>query len=188
MNQDELLRFVVGALDRLALRYFVTGSVAAIYYGEPRFTNDIDVVVDLPMARIPELCTAFPAGDFYVSEETVRRAVDQHGIFNVIHPASGLKVDVMIPADTVFNRQRFRRVTRVRPGGDYEALFASAEDVILKKMEFFREGGSEKHLRDISGILKVSGERLDFDYIEDWAEATGLETIWRTIRYLVAQT
>ena len=188
MTQDELLRFVVRVLDGLALRYFVTGSVAAIYYGEPRFTNDIDVVVDLPEARIPELCAAFPVEAFYLSEEAVRRAVGGHGTFIVIHPASGLKVDVMIPADTVFNRLRFSRVKNVRPAGDYEAHFASAEDVILKKMEFFREGGSEKHLRDISGILKVSGERLDFDYIEDWAEATGLETIWRTIRYLVQQT
>ena len=121
MTQDELLHFVVGVLDGLALRYFVTGSVAAIYYGEPRFTNDIDIVVDLPAERIPELCAAFPAKDFYISEEAVRRAVGRRGTFNVLHPAFGLKIDFMVPADTVFNRQRFDRVRpRVRPADDLQ--------------------------------------------------------------------
>lgn len=68
-----------------------------------------------------------------------------------------------------------------------EAFLSSAEEVILKKMDFFQQGGSEKHLRDITGILMVSGEGLDHDYIESWADQMGLETIWRTIKYLVRQ-
>ncbi len=75
-----------------------------------------------------------------------------------------------------------QRMQRVQPATDLEVFFASAEDVILKKMEFFREGGSDKHLRDIAGILRVRGPKLDFDYIEGWADQLGLETIWRTIR------
>ncbi len=93
----------------------------------------------------------------------------------------------MIAADTLFNRSRFERAKRVQPADDLQARFASAEDVILKKMDFFREGGSEKHLRDITGILMVSGDQLDQDYIESWADQMGLETIWRTIKYLVRQ-
>ncbi|HEX9731150.1 MAG TPA: hypothetical protein VGG06_04090 [Thermoanaerobaculia bacterium] len=74
---------------------------------------------------------------------------------------------------------------RVKPEPGYEAYFASAEDVIVKKMDFFRQGGSEKHLRDIAGILKISGDDLDREYIENWAENMGLETIWRTILHSV---
>ena len=181
MEQSDLLRFMVSVLEKLGLRYFVTGSTASIFFGEPRFTNDIDIVVDLSLDRVAEFCAEFSEEAFYLSEGAVRRAVERHRQFNILHPASALKVDVMVPTDTMFNRNRFARMKRIRPESDYEAFFASAEDVIVKKMEFFREGGSEKHLRDITGILKVSGDDLDRDYIENWAENMGLETIWRTL-------
>jgi hypothetical protein len=181
MEPSELLRYAIQVLEKLGLRYFVTGSTATIFYGEPRFTNDIDIVVDLPPGRVEELCAAFPSSEFYVSEEAARRAVSRRGQFNVIHPASGLKLDLMIPAESSFNQSRFARVRRLHPAPDYDAVFASIEDVILKKMEYYREGGSEKHLRDIAGVLKISGGAVDRGYIEDWAERLGLEEIWQTI-------
>src|SRR5438128_1098652 len=82
------------------------------------------------------------------------------------HPHWGLKIDVIIPESSDFNRSRFNRVKRVQPGPDWDAAFASPEDAIIKKMEYFREGGSEKHLRDIAGVLKTSGSEIDLDYIE----------------------
>jgi len=182
MEQSELLRYVTTALEKLGLRYFVTGSVATIFFGEPRFTNDIDIVVDLPANRIPDLCMTFPSDDFYVSEETVRRAVSRKGQFNVIHPASGLKVDIMVPSEDAFNRSRFARVRRLRPAPDYDAVFASPEDVILKKLEYYREGRAEKHLRDITGILKISGEQIDLTYIDQWSARLGLMDIWQKVR------
>ncbi len=181
MEHSELLRYVVAAIERLGLSYMVTGSVATIFFGEPRFTNDIDIVIDLGTEQIAEFCRAFPAPDFYLSEEAVRVAVQQQAQFNIIHPSSGLKIDVIIPQDTPFNRCRFARAERFRPAEDYEASFASAEDVIIKKMEYYREGGSEKHLRDISGVLKISGSKVDRDYITDWAVKLGLESIWKAI-------
>jgi len=186
-RQDELLERLVGILEKIGLRYFVTGSVAAMYYGEPRLTNDIDVVVDLAENKIHQLCESFPSNEFYLSEEGLARAVRQRRMCNALHLSSGLKIDIIIPGDTHFDRSRFERARRVKPAKDLEASFASAEDVILKKMDFFREGGSDKHLRDITGILMVSGDQLDHDYIEGWADQMGLETIWRTIKYLVRQ-
>jgi hypothetical protein len=178
MEQFELLHHVVGVLERIGLRYFVTGSMATIFFGEPRFTNDIDIVVDLSSGKIPELCAAFPAPEFYLSEETVWRAVSRRGQFNIIHPSSGLKVDVMVPADSPFNQSRFTRMKRVRPSLDFDAAFSSPEDVILKKMESYRDGGSEKHLRDIAGVLKISGDHLDRAYITEWADRMGTAEIW----------
>jgi hypothetical protein len=181
MDSSELLRYATRLLERLGLRYFVTGSSATIFYGEPRFTNDIDIVLDLPPARVAELCAAFPTEEFYVSEEAARKAVARRGQFNVIHPASGLKLDLMIPSENPFNRSRFARVRRLHPAPDYDAQFASVEDVILKKMEYYRDGGSDKHLRDITGVLKISGRDLDRGYIENWARTLGLEEIWQDV-------
>ena len=182
MGSSELLRHCVTALERLRLPYFVTGSVATVYYGEPRFTNDVDVVVALPLQCVLQFCRAFPQPEFYLSEDAVREAVEHHGQFNIIHPTSGLKIDIMIPSDTPFNESRFARVNRVKPSNDYDAWFAAAEDVILKKLEYFREGGSEKHLRDIAGVLKISGDRVDLTYIASWAVRLGLESIWERVK------
>jgi hypothetical protein len=171
----------VGVLERLALPYLITGSLATVFYGEPRFTNDIDILVDLPAARITELCDAFPSPEFYVSPEAAQRAVAQSSQFNVIHPASGLKLDLIIPADTPFNRSRLARARTVHPAPDYVASFASPEDVILIKLDFYRQGGSDKHLRDIAGVLKVSGDQLDRRYLDSWAQRLGLEEIWQAL-------
>ena len=91
MEPSELLRFVVSVLERLGLRYFVTGSTATIFYGEPRFTNDIDIVVELPAERVDEFCRQFPEDDFCVSTAAADAAVERHSMFNIIHPRSGLK-------------------------------------------------------------------------------------------------
>lgn len=181
MDPSELLRVVTGILEGLGLRYLVTGSTATIFYGEPRFTNDIDIVLDLPSARVSELCAAFPPDDFYLSEESVRRAVAGGGQFNLIHPKSGLKVDLIVAADSPFNRSRFGRSRRLSPGPDFQASFASPEDVILKKMEYFREGHSDKHLRDITGVFKISGDQIDRVYLEDWVSRLGLEKVWQEL-------
>jgi len=181
MEQDELLRFAVEALHHLGLRYLVTGSIATVLYGEPRFTNDIDVVVMLSGDRIEELCRSFPQPEFYINPESVRRAVERSGQFDIIHPTSGLRLDVMVPAETPFNRSRFGRARQITLMPDLEVSFAAPEDVIIKKMEYYREGGSDKHLRDITGILKVRAEDVDRNYIADWAERLGLGEIWSAL-------
>jgi hypothetical protein len=155
--------------------------LATVFYGEPRFTIDIDIVVDLQAARIGELCAAFPSPDFYVSSEAARRAVARRGQFNVIHPASGLKLDLIVPPDTAFNRGRFGRARSLRPEPGYAASFASPEDVILMKLDFHRRGGSDKHLRDIAGVLRISGDQLDLGYLESWTKRMGVEKTWQAL-------
>jgi hypothetical protein len=181
MEPSELLRFVVSVLERLGIRYFVTGSTVTIFYGEPRFTNDIDIVADLSADQVEEFCGQFPEDDFYVSAAAARDAVHRKSMFNIIHPRSGLKVDVMVPASSDFNRSRFERARRVHVGDDWDASFSSPEDVILKKMEFHRRGGSDKHLRDIASVLRGSRDEIDLAYIERWAGTLGLTEIWRAI-------
>ncbi len=177
----ELLERVVEIFDRLGIPYLVTGSVAAMAYGEPRFTNDIDIVAGIVEKQIPTLVAAFPEDDYYISAEMIREAIREQGQFNIIHPASGLKVDVIIRRDTPFDQSRFQRVRRIHPAPSYEADFAAPEDVIIKKMEYYREGGSEKHLRDITGMLITSGSEIDRNYIGLWSDKLNLTEIWSAI-------
>ena len=181
MEQDELLRRVVEALERLRVPYLVTGSIATIFFGEPRFTNDIDIVVRVTPRTAGLLADEFPGPEFFIDREAAREAAIAGRQFNLIHPGSGLKVDFIVAPDTPFNRSRFSRGLRVLPAADLEASFATPEDVILMKMDFYRRGGSERHLRDIAGVLRISGDDLDHEYIRTWAERLGVEEIWDSL-------
>src|SRR5437879_3390762 len=106
MDASELLRYLAAVLERLGIPYFVTGSLATIAYGEPRFTNDIDVVVDLRRDQVEAFCAAFPAPEYYCSREAVLHAVEHRFQFNVLHPGSGLKIDVIISSGSELDLAR----------------------------------------------------------------------------------
>jgi hypothetical protein len=181
MEQSELLKYVSMTLERLGIPYLVTGSTATIAYGEPRFTNDLDVVVAMNPSQVPAFCAAFAAPKFYCSAQAVEQAVRDRFQFNILQPASGLKVDVILATDSEFDRSRLARGVRLIAAADVEVTFASPEDVIIKKLQYFHEGGSEKHLRDIVGVLKVQGERIDRTYLADWIARLSLQTEWQLI-------
>lgn len=182
MGPYELLEKLVDVFERLGISYLVTGSIAAMAYGEPRLTNDIDVVADLQITNIPDLLAAFPPSEFYLSEDAMAEALKDQGQFNIIHPASGLKIDVIVRKETAFNRSRFSRGRTIKFSENADAIFAAPEDVILKKLEFYKEGGSEKHLRDIAGMMKISSEDIDEGYIAEWAKRLNLKTIWDAVK------
>jgi hypothetical protein len=182
VTQADLLRYLVETLDGLSLDYMIVGSHASIYYGEPRFTQDVDVVVEVSPPALSGFLERFPPPDFYVSEDAAREAITQRGQFNIIHGASGVKVDIFLGKDTEYDRLRFQRRRRLPlvPGRD--AYFARAEDVILYKLLYFRQGGSERHLRDVAGILSVSGADVDAAYVSLWASRLGVLDLWETAR------
>lgn len=179
MQPTDLLAHVIHTFERLGVEYAIVGSVASSFYGETRLTNDVDVIAEMTLKHLPALLRAFPAEQFYFSEEAARRAVETSAQFNIIHPESGLKLDVMIISKSAFDRMRMSRRHRVNlRNPDVSAYFAAPEDVILKKMEFYREGGSEKHLRDIASMLKLSRQEIDRQYIADWADRLGVGDVW----------
>lgn len=181
MDWLELLELLARRLEDLQIPYFVTGSVATTTYGEPRYTNDIDIVAELVQSDADRLCQAFPPPDFYVSRAAVDGAIRQRRMFNIIHIPSGLKIDVAVAKGTEFDVSRMARIVSLpRPDG-LVVRFSSPEDVILKKMEFYQEGGSEKHLRDITGVLRICRRPIDYAYIEAWATKLGVLTVWQII-------
>jgi len=181
VDQLDLLRHVVRTLEGLGVPYMLVGSIASGAYGEPRFTQDIDVIVALRAEQVDALCDAFPAGDYYVSPHAAREAVRRSGQFNVIHAASGTKVDFILARTDAWGASQLVRRQKLPLFGQEEAYVGSPEDVIIGKMLYYRRGGSEKHLRDITGILKVSGDAVDRSYVARWADSLGLTEIWRAV-------
>ncbi len=181
MEQRELLEKVVDVLEGMGVSYMIVGSYGSGAWGEPRFTQDIDIVVSLAVDDVQPLVRAFPLSEYYISAEAVEAAVCDGGQFNVIHPSSGNKVDFMMSRRDPWGRMQLSRRRRVQIESGLNASVAAPEDIILSKMEYYREGGSEKHLRDITGIMKVSPDDVDRRYIARWAEQLGLMEIWRAI-------
>lgn len=181
MPQAELFLIFVRLFNRAGFRYVIGGSVAAIFYGEPRLTNDVDFVAFLNEADIRRLPEVFPPTEFYLPPvETIVTEVarQQRGHFNIIHAQTSFKADVYPTGRDELNAWAFRNKRPVEYEGETLVL-APPEYVIVRKLEYFREGGSDKHLRDIRGMLNVSGEQLDRSALADWISRRGLEAEWR---------
>ena len=183
MPEREQFLLFIRPLNRGAVRYIVTGSIAAIFYGEPRLTHDVDCVVDLTDANIKGLSTLFPTPDFYLpfaDEIALEVRKENKGHFNIIHADTGFKADMYPVGRDEFNAWAFRhkRITEYQG----EALpLAPPEYVIVRKLEYYREGGSEKHLRDIRSMLAVSGDQIDRKQLADWIQRQRLEAEWKKV-------
>lgn len=181
MEQIDLLRYVLTMLERLGIPYMLVGSLSSGIYGEPRMTRDIDIVIQLKPGDVDGMVTAFHPDEFYVSREAVLGALTHHSQFNVIHPTSGNKIDFIISRADAWGNAQMERRRRAWILPDLEGYLASPEDVVIGKMLYYKEGGSDKHLRDIAGILKVSSKMIDADYLSHWANELGLGDIWKAV-------
>lgn len=181
MDQDELIRLVADICEGLGIRYFLTGSIAAGLYGETRFTHDIDIVADLRWGHVKDFAAAFAEDRFYVSLDAIRHAIEHRTQFNIIDQSSFIKVDIMLPGFTPHDEVRFQRIRRKQNPSGGQIQVASPEDIILKKLVYYEEGHSEKHIRDVTSILRVQGEAIDRAYIEQWAPRLGVIDAWRMI-------
>ena len=183
MPERELFLLFVRPLNRAGIRYVVGGSVAAIFYGEPRLTHDVDFIVLLNHDDLRRLHEAFPVEDFYVPPlETmlVETARDHSGHFNLIHQDTGFKADIYPAGRDNLNAWAFRGKRTVEFEGE-PVVLAPPEYVIVRKLEYYREGHADKHLRDIGAILRVSGLELDRNLLNEWIQRRGLETEWRQV-------
>ena len=181
MEQVTLLRYTVEVFDRLGITYMLVGSIASSAYGEPRLTQDIDLVADLRVSDIELLCDSFPDAEFYVSRAAAREAVARTSQFNIIHPSSGNKIDVIVARQDEWGKSQLARRREEWLLPNLKGYVASPDDVILGKLLYYREGGSEKHLRDIAGILHVSAKEVDRGYVGQWAERLGVKDAWQTV-------
>ncbi|MBU0574682.1 MAG: hypothetical protein KJ704_00360 [Proteobacteria bacterium] len=177
MPERNLFLIFLAPLNRLKIPYMVTGAAASIVYGQPRMTHDIDLVVEMNLGDATRLAAAFPLDSFYCPPlETMIAEIQSKrpGRFNLIHHATGFKADLYLAGEDALHRwamQRRRKITL-----EEEPIWiAPVEYVILRKLEYYREGASEKHLRDIAGMLAISGDIIDFRELWRKIDERGLQ-------------
>jgi hypothetical protein len=185
MDQVELFLIFTERLEKIGIRYMATGSVASMLYGIPRFTHDLDLVIELSSQQIPGLAEGFPLADFYCPPPEILRIESrrpQRGHFNVIHHDTGFKADIYIHYSDDLQAWGLANKRRIELSAGVGIWAAPPEYVIVRKLEYYREGHSEKHLLDIRGMLEVSGDLIDLVTIQKWIERLDLQQQWKLAR------
>ena len=164
-------------LERLGVEYLVAGSLASSLHGEPRATLDVDLVASLLPSHASSLARDL-ASDYYIDEETARRAIAEGRSFNAIHFATAIKVDIFVAGTDPFEQERLRCRTRVQVGSEPMAVLYvdTAEHTVVRKLEWFRRGGevSERQWRDVAAIVRIQGASLDQARMRHWAARLGV--------------
>lgn len=166
------------ALAGIGIVHTVGGSLAASFAGEPRSTIDIDIVAALEDFHVDRL-VAVLAPEYYVDEESLRRAIRERSSTNLIHHRSQLKVDLFVAGGTALDAQQLARRLSVDVGEGRMLPVHPPEDILLQKLRWYQMGAgtSDRQWRDIQGIVRVQGARLDRRYLRDHAPAFGVEAL-----------
>ena len=175
----EILKLVCQRLENSGIAYMITGSVAANFYAVPRMTRDIDIVVQINREDAARLIEIFE-GDFYVDAESVKEAMINRSMFNVIHTESVFKVDFIIRKDSPYRALEFERRRRIEAEG-FSLWIVAPEDLILSKLVWAKESLSELHLGDVRNLLGTLKE-IDRPYLEKWVHSLGLETVYAKVK------
>ena len=181
MPAPDLIRLFALPFQRAGIDCMIVGSVAAMYYGIPRLTLDIDFAAILPKADLLRLPTLFPEPDYYCPPVEILQIESRrptHGHFNLIHIPQNLKADIYLSADHPMQHWAMARCRPLEIAGETIQI-APPEYIIIHKLGFWKEGGSEKHLHDIRGMLEVSGPHIDQRIITTRAAAYGLTDYWQ---------
>jgi hypothetical protein len=176
-EQLAVTMFVVDALEALGVPYAIGGSFASALHGVMRATMDADLVADLRPGQVVPFDLALGEA-FYADVETMRDATRQHRSFNLIHLDTMFKVDIFVARPREFDRAQLdrRQLHLLSENPERRAYVATAEDIVLSKLEWYRLGGemSSRQWRDALGVLKVQGERLDLEYMRRMAAGLGV--------------
>ncbi len=165
-----VLKIISERLESSGVPFMLTGSFALGYYGKPRMTRYLDFVVALMEQHVSPLVSAF-SPDFYVDEDDARAAVRSQRMFNLMHLASGIKVDLIIRKDSEYRQVEFARRSPVNLGG-VATWITAREDLILSKLVWARDANSELQKRDVRTLLD---ETVDWPYLRQWASQLGIQ-------------
>ncbi len=179
---DPVFRFT-RKLQGLGVRHMVAGSVAAMFYGEPRLTNDVDIIVSLAETDLPRFEAAFPDAEFYRPPREVllvELSRTRRGHFNLIDQQTGFKADIYLAGKDPLQEWGLARCRKEDLDGE-SVTFAPPEYVILKKLQYFQEGGSEKHIRDIQRMLVGLGDAWDRSVLMNKIDEHGLGAVWARV-------
>ncbi len=170
---DKLFAYVCSELEKRGIAYMVSGSVAMSAYANPRYTNDMDVVIELAERQVGELAEMF-AGPYYFHRPSVEEEIRRGGMFNVIDHTSGQKVDFIIRKNTEYRQLEFERRQRAEVWG-VNCWMVSLEDLILSKLIWIQRIFSDQQALDIENLIEKN-PGLDRAYLTAWVENLRLKT------------
>lgn len=170
MQQDNLFAIFTEPISNSRISYFIGGSVASIVYGEPRLTHDIDVVLYINKAQASKLINLFPEEQFYLPPlEVLENEIElgAKGHINLIHHETGFKCDIYFTGDDELQLWALDNINEIEFMGS-KLRIAPIEYVIVKKLIYFREGNSHKHLNDIKGMLRESRDIINYEVLQNY--------------------
>jgi len=170
LELEKLIGAIAAAFKDGGIEYVIVGSNASMIWGEPRMTSDVDIIAQISPEKIDTLAATLKKPRFVLDDVAAKEIVRTGQTFNIIDMETGLKVDITAKTDARFDDSLFERRQLCEYPGGFSAYIASPEDTILSKLLFYQISGSDKHLRDVAGILAVSGNILDMDYLNRWAK------------------
>lgn len=181
-DQGQLLKEITSFLQKNKIPYMITGAWSVIFYGRPRASHDIDFVVEMSKQDINRVIKVFKTlpREFLVQEELIKSAILEKRMFNILHLPTMLKLDFWILKDDRFNKLRFLRRKKEKILNQYMYL-ARAEDTILKKLLWYKEGKIEKHLIDAAFVYQIQ-KNLDKDYLSLWAKKLKVKKLLKEIK------
>jgi len=184
MNQaplGEILARFLRVLEEAGVEYMLVGSVASSVHGEPRSTQDFDIVIEKSITALEQLLASLDPEVYYFDPSTARQAYRRSSQFNVLDMEQVWKFDIIFQRGDAWSRSAFSR----RIEGEFSGVkmtVLSPEDSILSKLQWAEKmGGSERQLRDVAGIVQVRSEDLDYDYLDEWLARLGVEDMWAQI-------
>jgi Nucleotidyl transferase AbiEii toxin, Type IV TA system len=176
----ELIADVVARLDAAGIPYMLTGSIASSWYGEPRATRDLDVVIDPTSSALERLVASLQADGWYVDQDVAKAAHRDRTQFNAIGP-DAFKVDFIVRHDRPFSVAEFERRLQAELLGT-RTFVPTVEDMVIAKLDWAKATDSDRQLRDVDGMLDVVGDEIDRDYIDSWAQRLGLQAMLSRLR------
>lgn len=180
MSATEVLQHLSQTLERLGIGYMLTGSFASSHYGSSRSTQDIDIIIEASADQLRGLVTRLAAENYYAEVDTALEALRNRSMFNLLELSRGWKIDLIIRKARPFSEEEFRRRQRIELDG--ASLFiASAEDVMIAKMEWSKMSESSRQLDDVVAIIQVQGENLDWPYLRKWTASLQLDEQWQEV-------
>jgi len=172
-SQFEFLKELLSTLNQAGISYMITGPLASTYYGRPRTTQDIDLVIEAESIPLRAFVDTVRRLGYYADPDDAADALIHRSMFNIIDPESGYKLDAIIRKDRDYSIEEFKRRKEVFLNGE-PVFMAAPEDAILNKLEWARESQSERQFLDALGIVLIEKDSLDFGYLKRWASFLGL--------------
>ena len=178
-EQSQAFGGVIDALEAIGAWYAIWGGLAVVAYGEPRFTQDLDILLSPNEFQVSLFVRALEKTHYHVDEIAVRQAMSG-GFFNVIHLGYHIKTDFFVPTEpellAMITQRTYLPFDEIR-----RAAYLTPTSIVITKLRAYEDSRSTRHLEDIASIIRLQGNKLDDRRLDIAAARLGLLGVWRAV-------